>query len=690
MFQRYGKAGCASEFPVRSKCVALFQRIHGVDVMLFGMYVYEYGHEAPAPNRRRVYISYLDSVKYFQPKCYRTTAYHALLVEYLRFVKDRGFHTAHIWSCPPSAGDDYIFHCHPSHQLIPRDDMLRSWYSEMLEKAKSEGVVMEVSTLYDEYFRNNGMDATSGPAADPTCLPYFEGDYIPGEIENIIKELLTEEEAKRKNRDDPLPLPNANKKVGKKLGTRSNPGELVNIGQDKVMLRLGQAMSNMRQNFMVVQLRSRAFAAAVERGDDVSNWVDDGQETSKRMKIGGKDSSVLYPSVAVKPNGKPLSDGDGGRGGADAEAHEVQESGLDGHHVAVDGQDQQQDIGNEKEAHKGDDDIGSLGTVLVSLGPSADTDDGQDDDPSKTFGTEDTQSDEAKEKEHLAGVSLDGMGSGAGIEETGQTGAKRGFEEIGPTLSRHFAAMQGKCIPVPSTEDKDAPQEVEMFESRQQFLNYCQTNHFQFDELRRAKHTTMMMLFQLHNPNAPKFLQQCGACYREITHGTRYHCNDCSNFDLCEQCYEPVTTGKWAQKDSRFAHDSSHTFTPIDAEAAVDEQRNREERSRTIKAHMELLTHAATCEGPPACTLNNCQRMKKLFEHVRTCDVTPKKSCKICTRVLTLLSVHARMCTVRGACPLPFCDRIREKIRRRKKQQQRMDDRRRQAQNQLYRLPASD
>ena len=120
---------------MRSKCIALFQKISGVDVILFTMFVFEYDHDCPAPNRRRVYISCLDSIKYLEPACYRTAAYQAIIVEYLRYVKDRGFHTAHIWSCPPTPGDDGIFHCHPSKQVVPTDAWLRSWYLEVLEKS---------------------------------------------------------------------------------------------------------------------------------------------------------------------------------------------------------------------------------------------------------------------------------------------------------------------------------------------------------------------------------------------------------------------------------------------------------------------------------------------------------------------------------------------------------------------------
>lgn len=47
----------------------------------------------------------------------------------------------HIWACPPSEGDDYIFHCHPPDQKIPKPKRLQEWYRKMLDHAFAERIL---------------------------------------------------------------------------------------------------------------------------------------------------------------------------------------------------------------------------------------------------------------------------------------------------------------------------------------------------------------------------------------------------------------------------------------------------------------------------------------------------------------------------------------------------------------------
>ena len=70
----------------------------------------------------------------------------------------------------------------------------------------------------------------------------------------------------------------------------------------------------------------------------------------------------------------------------------------------------------------------------------------------------------------------------------------------------------------------------------QTFLSLCQGNHYQFDTLRRAKHSSMMVLYHLHNPSAPAFTTSCNVCNAEIEPGAGWRCTVCSDFDICTAC----------------------------------------------------------------------------------------------------------------------------------------------------------
>ena len=72
----------------------------------------------------------------------------------------------------------------------------------------------------------------------------------------------------------------------------------------------------------------------------------------------------------------------------------------------------------------------------------------------------------------------------------------------------------------------------------QQFLSLCQGNHYQFDSMRRAKHSSMMVLYHLHNPEAPAFATTCNKCQVEIEPGAGFRCSVCQDFDMCRNCKE--------------------------------------------------------------------------------------------------------------------------------------------------------
>ena len=82
----------------------------------------------------------------------------------------------------------------------------------------------------------------------------------------------------------------------------------------------------------------------------------------------------------------------------------------------------------------------------------------------------------------------------------------------------------------------------------QAFLSLCQGNHYQFDTLRRAKHSSMMVLYHLHNPEAPAFASSCNCCHQEVEPGAGLRCRQCPDFDLCISCHERGVHG----------HDPSH------------------------------------------------------------------------------------------------------------------------------------
>nr|GEU71805.1 hypothetical protein [Tanacetum cinerariifolium] len=169
--------------------------------------VVEYGSQCNGSNNRCVYISYLDSVKYFQPQ--RKTA---------------------SGSCPLLNGQDYIFYYHPESQKTTKEEKLRQWYELMLKKASNEGIVVGHNNFYDQFFVPKREENIKITAAR---LTYFDGAFWSRNAEALSKKL-----------DKSL-----NKRTLKTLEQENPTNDVL------VMQQVGDKVQDKKKNLMIVHLQ---------------------------------------------------------------------------------------------------------------------------------------------------------------------------------------------------------------------------------------------------------------------------------------------------------------------------------------------------------------------------------------------------------------------------------------------------
>ena len=748
MKARYAKKNYPDEFPYRCKCIVVFQNIDGVDVVLFALYVYEHGDDNPFPNKKTVYVSYLDSVHFLKPRKMRTTIYHEILISYLDYARAKGFEQAFIWACPPLKGDDYIFYAKPEDQKTPKDVRLRQWYIEMLVESQKRNIVGKVTNMYDQYFADKSLDAS--------CVPYFEGDYFPGEAENIIKEL---NESGEKASASGGKKKSASK--SKKSSKSKSPKDMVySGGTDVVMQKFCEAIQGMKDSFIVAFLNCKdakpenlVVPKKIIEYRQANGIIPDTLEDTKvdaekaasqsdvaaESKEGGEGKS----EAKEDESGSAVDDKSGQSKAEGATEEEKKEDAGPSAQAVL--EDKKTDVGSSTEAvaeeKKADEDMtvpesddkADSAAETSSDEKKADEEMTAPENDDKAANAVETSSDEKKADEEMAekgdagevnatpdvnvsdvkpqaatADAIEAPGSEPEIKKVEEASGKKPdpvasvsddrsppAEEKLPTSRKRDAdgnavvpsettsSSSGKVLdrngkPIRIIDDDAEELDCEFFDTRQCFLDLCRGNHYQFDELRRAKHTSMMVLWHLQNREAPKFVQQCFACAREIASGYRHHCNTCPDFDLCTECYRDpnANRGQCTHKLEAIRVDNQGASSSL-----TEEQRR--ERQRNINLHITLIEHAARCKST-TCKSSNCQKMKSYLKHSLVCTVKASGGCKLCKRIWTLLRIHANACKS-NTCPIPQCNAIRKRIRQLRLKQQAMDDRRRQEMNRHYR-----
>jgi hypothetical protein len=144
------------------------------------------------------------------------------------------------------------------------------------------------------------------------------------------------------------------------------------------------------------------------------------------------------------------------------------------------------------------------------------------------------------------------------VKKTPAVHVPGGLKSMGPTCRALLASLK------PDTSDPDPAISSPVTDSRHVFLELCQFRHYQFDSLRRAKHSSLMLLYHLQNPHDKRCHACCSHCDEKI-HSLRWHCDECPNFDLCGNCY----TADMARRSGPL-HLSRHTSFSVSAAETLE------------------------------------------------------------------------------------------------------------------------
>lgn len=176
----------------------------------------------------------------------------------------------------------------------------------------------------------------------------------------------------------------------------------------------------------------------------------------------------------------------------------------------------------------------------------------------------------------------------------------------------------------------------DLMDGRDAFLTMARDRHYEFSSMRRARFSTLCMLYELHNQGTDKFVYTCNSCKSHVE--TRYHCTVCDDFDLCVPCHEKEGH---PHKMEKLGLDIDVGSSPGDMKQANPQ----EARKLSIQRCIQSLVHACQCRDAN-CRLPSCQKMKRVVTHTKICKRKTKGDCPICKQLIALCCYHAKHCQV--------------------------------------------
>ena len=210
-------------------------------------------------------------------------------------------------------------------------------------------------------------------------------------------------------------------------------------------------------------------------------------------------------------------------------------------------------------------------------------------------------------------------------------------------------------------------------DTRDAFLNFARDKHYEFSSLRRAKFSTLALLYELHTSTTDKFNYNCNTCRQHCE--VRYHCTECEDFDLCEKCYniEPKHQHKMERSVPGVVDDGDQNSSNANGKSMATSQLQRQQ---SMQRCIDALLHAVNCRNAN-CFNRSCFRYKRVIQHTKECK-GKNSQCNICKQVIFLCWYHAKSCMDQN-CQVPFCTNLKTKIQKQRATSLQTDRRRMQA-----------